>query len=114
MQSGPGKIAGAKLTITGVGTVVVATNQAGNANYTAAPTVEQSIVVIQATPAVNLKSSANVVAAGKNVEFTATMLGGCLLYTSRQYLPMASFGSARPASLRTDQLELSDNLDAAL
>jgi len=76
VQSGPGKIAGAKLTITGVGTVVVATNQAGNANYTAAPTVEQSIVVIQATPAVNLKSSANVVAAGKNVEFTATMLGG--------------------------------------
>ena len=43
--SGPGSITGNTLTITGAGTVVVAANQAGNANYAAAAQVTQSIVV---------------------------------------------------------------------
>jgi hypothetical protein len=43
--SGPGTVSGSTLTITGVGTVVVASNQAGNANYTAATQVTKSIVV---------------------------------------------------------------------
>jgi len=43
--SGPGTVSGSTLTITGVGTVVVASNQAGNANYTAATQATQSIVV---------------------------------------------------------------------
>jgi hypothetical protein len=43
--SGPGTVSGSTLTITGVGTVVVAANQAGNANYTAAAQVTQSVVV---------------------------------------------------------------------
>jgi hypothetical protein len=75
VQSGPGKLVGAKLTIAGAGTVIVAANQAGNANYTAAPAVTQSIVVNQSTPSITLKSSANAVAAGKPVTFTATLVG---------------------------------------
>jgi hypothetical protein len=47
--SGPGSVSGtngATLSFTGVGTVVVAANQAGNANYSAAPTVTVSIQVV--------------------------------------------------------------------
>jgi len=57
--SGPGAITGNQLTITGLGTVVIAANQDGDANYTAAPTVEAIVTVTQATPAINNVSSAN-------------------------------------------------------
>jgi hypothetical protein len=50
--SGPATVSSSTLTITGAGTVVVAANQAGNANYSAATQVTQSIVVSQATPAI--------------------------------------------------------------
>jgi hypothetical protein len=43
--SGPGTISGSTLTITGIGTVVVAANQAGNGTYTAAPQVTRTVVV---------------------------------------------------------------------
>ena len=46
--SGPGKVSGATLTITGAGTVVVAANQPGNAAYAAAPQVTRTIVVNKA------------------------------------------------------------------
>ncbi|WP_185827377.1 chitobiase/beta-hexosaminidase C-terminal domain-containing protein [Edaphobacter aggregans] len=51
--SGPATVSGNSLTISGVGTVVVAANQAGNANYTAASQVTQSIVVNQASQAIS-------------------------------------------------------------
>jgi len=47
--SGPGTISGSVLTVTGVGTIQIAANQAGNATYAAAATVTQSIVVNPAT-----------------------------------------------------------------
>jgi hypothetical protein len=53
--SGPGTVSGTNgstLTINGAGTVVVAANQAGNATYSAATQVTQSIVVNQAIPAI--------------------------------------------------------------
>jgi hypothetical protein len=49
--SGPGSVSGSMLTITGVGTVLVAANQVGNANYSAAAQVTQSVVVNQASQA---------------------------------------------------------------
>jgi RHS repeat-associated protein len=51
--SGPGTVSGSTLTITGVGTVVVAANQAGNTYYSAAPQVTQSVVVNYSTPIAN-------------------------------------------------------------
>jgi hypothetical protein len=51
--SGPGTVSGSTLTITGVGTVVVAANQAGNTYYAAAPQVTQTIVVNYSTPIAN-------------------------------------------------------------
>ena len=43
--SGPATISGNTITLTGAGTVVVRASQAGNANYAAAPTVDQSFIV---------------------------------------------------------------------
>jgi len=45
VQSGPATISGDTITITGTGTVVLAADQAGNANYTAAPEVTTSFTV---------------------------------------------------------------------
>lgn len=45
VKSGPATISGSTLTLTGVGTVVLAANQAGNASYLAAPEVTTSFVV---------------------------------------------------------------------
>ncbi len=72
--SGPGTISGSTLTVTGVGTVVVAANQAGNANYSAASVVQQSITVSQATPVVDIVSSANPVLTENAVTLQATVL----------------------------------------
>jgi hypothetical protein len=46
--SGPGSLSGSTLTITGVGNIVVEADQAGNANYLAAPSVQITIVVVAA------------------------------------------------------------------
>jgi len=46
--SGPATVSGAKLTIIGAGTVVVAANQAGNATYAAAAQATQTMVVAKA------------------------------------------------------------------
>ena len=45
VSSGPCSVSGSTLTVTGSGTCVVAANQAGNADYTAAAAVSHSIVV---------------------------------------------------------------------
>jgi len=50
--SGPASIDGDILTVTGVGTIAVAANEAGNADYEAAAQVTRAIVVNQATPAI--------------------------------------------------------------
>jgi M6 family metalloprotease-like protein len=47
--TGPATVNGSTLTITGAGSVVVTANQAGNANYAAAPPVSQTIAVAKAT-----------------------------------------------------------------
>jgi sugar lactone lactonase YvrE len=45
VTSGPGTISGTTLTVTNAGTIVIAANQAGNTDYSAAPTVTAQIVV---------------------------------------------------------------------
>jgi hypothetical protein len=73
--TGPATLSGTRLTITGVGTVVVTANQAGNADYSAAPAVIQSITVNPATPAAALTSSVNPASYGGSVILTATLTG---------------------------------------
>jgi hypothetical protein len=62
--SGPGKISGSTLTLTGVGTIVVAANQAGNASYTAAPQVTATIVVNQDSQTITFTPPASPVTFG--------------------------------------------------
>jgi hypothetical protein len=71
--SGPGSIAGSTLTVTGAGTIVIAANQAGNTNYSAAAQVTQTIIVNKATPAIGLVSSINPVPAQNAITLMATV-----------------------------------------
>jgi len=57
VQSGPAMVNSNLLTITGAGTVVVAADQAGNAVYSAAPQVIQTLTVTAATTALALSST---------------------------------------------------------
>ena len=69
--SGPGSVIGNILTITGAGTVVVAADQAGNANYGAATEVTNSIIVNKIAPLVGLTISPNPVLVQNAVILTA-------------------------------------------
>lgn len=62
--SGPGSISGSTLTINGTGTVVVAANQLGDANYSAAAQVTQSMIVNPASQTVSFSTSTIPFAAG--------------------------------------------------
>ncbi len=70
--SGPGTISGSTLTVTGAGSIVVAANQAGNTNYTAAPQVTATIVVNQATQAITFAPSSPVTYGVSPITLTAT------------------------------------------
>jgi sugar lactone lactonase YvrE len=75
--SGPATVSGNTLTITGVGTVVVAANQAGNTNYTAASQVTASIVVNQASQTITFTPPASPVTYGVSpIALSATATSG--------------------------------------
>jgi len=73
--TGPGSLNGNTITITGAGSVVVAANQAGNGNYSAAAAVSQTIKVNKATPTAALLSSELTGSYGASVTLTATLTG---------------------------------------
>ncbi|MGA2350388.1 MAG: Ig-like domain repeat protein [Terracidiphilus sp.] len=76
--SGPGTLGGLNnsvLTITGVGTIVLAANQAGNASYSAAPQVTQSIVVNPAPTTITLTANPANPTQGQPDLLTATVTG---------------------------------------
>jgi hypothetical protein len=79
--SGPGSLSGTNnslLTVTGSGTIVIAANQTGNTNYSAAPQVTQSIVVDQLA---TLTSPApNTTLTGSSATFTWTAGVGATQY----------------------------------
>jgi len=71
--SGPGALSGNVLTTTGIGAIVVAANQPGNANYAAAPQVTHTIIVNGAIPTVVLTASPNPVFLHNPVLLTAAV-----------------------------------------
>jgi hypothetical protein len=109
--SGPAKLSGHTLTVTGAGTVVVAANQAGNVDYLAAPKVSQTIKVAKASPLITLKSAASSVKVGALVTCTATLSGGGVKPTGAvefmdgtKALGAASANAAGVAMLATSKL----------
>jgi len=60
VMSGPGKLSGTLLTLTGLGSVVINANQAGNATWAAASTVSATIKVTQAQQTISFAPPASV------------------------------------------------------
>jgi hypothetical protein len=90
--SGPGTISGSTLTIIGAGTVVVAANQAGNANYAAAMQVTQSIVVnvIGASTTPTFSPVAGVYTSAQTVSISDLTSGATIYYTTNGTTPTTS------------------------
>jgi len=74
LVSGPGKIAGSVLTITGAGAITVNATQAGNTTYQAASPVQQTITVLPAALKVTVKSVSRAYGIA-NPGFTAVIAG---------------------------------------
>lgn len=83
--SGPGAISGNTLTINGAGTIVLAANQAGNANYLAAPQVTQSVLVNKNTPTITWTTPAAITygtaLSGMQLNATSGGVAGTFAYT---------------------------------
>lgn len=73
--SGACTISGNIVSFQAVGTCIVDANQAGNANFTAAPQVAQTILVGKKTTTITLTATPNPVNAGAPVNLTATVAG---------------------------------------
>ena len=87
--SGPATIAGNKVTLTGVGNVVIAANQSGNWNYLPAPQVTTSFAVTQASQSISFSPVATLTTTNAPFPLYATASSG---------LPV-SFSSSAPSVL---------------
>ena len=74
--SGPGTVSGNMLSVTGVGTIVVAANQAGSVSYSAAPQVMQSIVVNQAAQTITFTPTSPVIFTTNSITLAAGASSG--------------------------------------
>ena len=84
--SGPGSLSGTNnslLTVTGTGTIMIAANQAGNTNYSAAPQVTQSVVVNAPTAAALTSPASGSTFTGTSVTFTWGAVSGATQYGFR-------------------------------
>jgi len=59
--SGPAKLSGSTITLTGAGTVVIEASQAGNSSYAAATSVTKSVTITQVTPTIAWTAPAAIV-----------------------------------------------------
>jgi hypothetical protein len=76
LLSGPATLSGNSLTVNGAGTVAIAANQAGNANYAPAPQVVENITVNKALPTASIASSADPVLLQNAITLSATIASG--------------------------------------
>jgi hypothetical protein len=76
LLSGPATLSGNSLTVNGAGTVAIAANQAGNANYAPAPQVVENIPVNKVLPTASITSSANPALLQNAITLSATIASG--------------------------------------
>jgi hypothetical protein len=97
VASGPGTITGSNLTITGLGTIVVDANQAGNADYSAAAQVQQSIVInaigTVGTPSFN-PAGGTYYGTATTVQITSATAGAAIWYTTDGSMPGVGTGTS--------------------
>ena len=75
--SGNGTVSGSVLTVTGVGSIVVEADQAGSANYSAAPAVQETVVVNQASQTISFTAPSSPATYGVSpIGLTATASSG--------------------------------------
>ncbi|MGA9667838.1 MAG: choice-of-anchor D domain-containing protein, partial [Terracidiphilus sp.] len=100
IMSGPATVSGNMLTMTGVGTVVVAANQAGNASFAAAPQVTQNVIVNQASQTITFTTLTSPVTYG---------ISPLALYaTSTSGLPVTFTIFSGPATLSGSTMNITD------
>lgn len=75
VTSGPGKLDGASLTATGVGAITITANQAGDANYLAAPPATEVITAAPAILTVTANNSSVTYGGGLPSSFAYTITG---------------------------------------
>jgi sugar lactone lactonase YvrE len=114
--SGPATLSGAQLTVLGSGTIVVAAAQSGNAQYSAAAQVTQTLVVTPAATTTTLAASAVSLGLGQPLTLTAqvgsgagTPTGSVQFYDGAQLLGAASL-SAGAAGLSTSALSVGTHM----
>ena len=82
--SGPGSVSGSVLKITGFGTITIAANQFGNANWAAAPEVVRYLEVNKATPVITWATPAAIpygtALSGTQLDASASV-GGTFVYS---------------------------------
>ncbi|MGB7197257.1 MAG: Ig-like domain repeat protein [Acidobacteriaceae bacterium] len=74
--TGPASLNGSTLTLTAAGTVVVTASQSGNASYSAASPVSDTIVILATATTTSLTSSSSAITAGQSLTLAATVLAG--------------------------------------
>ncbi len=74
--SGPGTVSGSTLTITGAGSIIVAADQTGSANYGAATEMQRTIVVNPATQTITFNQPTSPIPYGSTQTFTISATGG--------------------------------------
>ena len=74
--SGPGTVSGSALTVTGAGTIIVAANQTGNTNYSAATEVQRSIVVNTAAQTIIFTQPTTPITYGSTTTVALSATGG--------------------------------------
>ncbi len=98
LVSGPATLNGNSLIFTGAGTVIVAANQAGNATFSAAPTVTQSITVLKAAQTISFGAIPAQAVGGAPLKLSASASSG---------LPVSFSLVSGPASLNGNSLSFS-------
>jgi hypothetical protein len=100
--SGPATIAGTKVTLTGTGTVILAANQAGNADYDGAPQVTTSFVVAKASQ--TIKPFATI--SGKT---SSSPPFAIILPTASSGLPVSVTIQSGPATISGNMVTITGN-----